>query len=58
MVKWLQQGLGAGRNRVTVSHGNPVYATAGAPYLAEDEAAMVKPLGKDFEVITRVRWDG
>jgi len=32
--------------------------TAGAPYLAEGEAAMVRPLGKDFEVIARVRHDG
>lgn len=58
MVKWLQQGPGAGRNRIIVSHGNPFYATAGAPYLAEGESAVVKPLGKDFEVIARMRWDG
>lgn len=45
-------------NTVIVSHGNPFYATAGAPYLAEGEAAIIKPLGKDFEVIARVRWDG
>lgn len=57
LLKWFQQGPGAGRNRVIVSHGNPFYATAGAPYLAEGEAAVVKPLGKDFEVIARVRWD-
>jgi len=58
LVRWFQQGPGAGRNRIIVSHGNPFYATAGAPYLAEGEAAVVKPLGKDFEVIARVRWDG
>ncbi len=51
------KGPGNGRNTVIVSHGNPFYATAGAPYLAEGEAAVVKPLGKDFEVIARVRWD-
>ena len=51
------QGPGAGKNTVIVSHGNPFYATAGAPYLAEGEAAVIKPLGKDFEVIARVRWD-
>lgn len=44
-------------NTIIVSHGNPFYATAGAPYLAEGEAAIIKPLGKDFEVIARVRWD-
>ena len=58
LVEWFRQGPGKGRNRVIVSHGNPFYATAGAPYLAEGEAAVVKPLGKDFEVIARVRWDG
>jgi phosphohistidine phosphatase SixA len=57
LVQWFKQGPGAGRNRVIVSHGNPFYATAGAPYLAEGEAAVVRSLGKDFEVIARVRWD-
>ena len=51
-------GPGAGKNTIIVSHGNPFYATAGAPYLAEGEAAIIKPLGRDFEVIARVRWDG
>jgi hypothetical protein len=47
-----------GGNVVIASHGNPFYATAGAPYLAEGEAAVVRPLGKDFEVVARVRYDG
>ena len=46
-----------GANLVIASHGNPFYATAGAPYLAEGEAAVVKPMGKDFEIIARVRYD-
>lgn len=46
-----------GGNRVISSHGNPFYATAGAPYLAEGEAAVVRPLGKDFEIVARVRHD-
>ena len=46
-----------GANLVISSHGNPFYATAGAPYLAEGEAAVVRPLGKDFEIIARVRHD-
>jgi hypothetical protein len=46
-----------GANLVISSHGNPFYATAGPPYLAEGEAAVVKPLGRDFEVIARVRHD-
>lgn len=45
------------KNTVIVSHGNPFYATAGAPYLAEGEAAVIKPLGNDFEVIARIKWD-
>jgi hypothetical protein len=46
-----------GANRVIASHGNPFYATAGAPYLAEGEAAVVRPLGADFEIVARVRHD-
>ena len=52
------KGPGPDRNTIIVSHGNPFYATAGEPYLAEGEAAVVKSLGNDFEVIARVRWDG
>jgi hypothetical protein len=47
----------AGANSVIASHGNPFYATAGAPYLAEGEAAVIRPLGKDFEIVARVRHD-
>jgi len=46
-----------GANLVISSHGNPFYATAGAPYLAEGEAAVVRPLGQDFEIAARVRHD-
>jgi hypothetical protein len=46
-----------GANLVISSHGNPFYATAGAPYLAEGEAAVVRPLGKDFEIVARVKQD-
>jgi hypothetical protein len=46
-----------GANTVIASHGNPFYATAGAPYLAEGEAAVVRPLGMDFEIVARVRHD-
>jgi histidine phosphatase superfamily protein (branch 1) len=49
---------GAGVNLVISSHGNPFYATAGAPYLAEGEAAVVRPLGRDFGIVARVRHDG
>ena len=46
-----------GGNLVIASHGNPFYATAGAPYLAEGEAAVVRPLGQDFKIVARVRHD-
>ena len=46
-----------GANTVIASHGNPFYATAGAPYLAEGEAAVVRPFGMDFEIVARVRHD-
>jgi hypothetical protein len=46
-----------GANVVISSHGNPFYATAGAPYLAEGEAAVIRPLGKDFEIVARVKHD-
>lgn len=47
-----------GANVVIASHGNPFIAVAGAPYLAEGEAAVIRPLGKDFEIVARVRHDG
>ena len=47
-----------GNNTVIASHGNPFYAVAGAPYLAEGEGAVIRPLGKDFEIVARVRHDG
>jgi hypothetical protein len=56
--KLLSTPPGAGANLVISSHGNPFYATAGAPYLAEGEAAIVRPLGQDFEIVARVRHDG
>jgi len=53
----LSTPLKPGANLVIASHGNPFYATAGAPYLAEGEAAVVRPFGKDFEIVARVRHD-
>jgi hypothetical protein len=50
--------LKPGANVVISSHGNPFVALAGAPYLAEGEAAVIRPLGKDFEIVARVRHDG
>ena len=53
----LSTPLKPGGNVVIASHGNPFYATAGAPYLEEGEAAVIRPLGKDFEIVGRVRHD-
>ena len=44
-----------GTNLVIVSHGNPYRALVGGSYLAEGEAALIEPHGKDgFIVIARV----
>jgi len=47
----------AGSNLAVVSHGNPFHSVAGPPYLAEGEAAVIRPLGADFQVIARIRVD-
>jgi phosphohistidine phosphatase SixA len=56
--KILSMPVAGGTNLVVVSHGNPFYSVAGPPYLAEGEAAVVKPLGADFRIVARVRVDG
>ena len=44
-----------GTNRVIVSHGNPFRAVVGGTYLAEGEAALIEPRGKEgFRVVARV----
>lgn len=44
-----------GTNLVIVSHGNPFRAIVGGTYLAEGEAAVIAPRGKDgFVVVARV----
>jgi hypothetical protein len=45
----------AGANNVISSHGNPFYAIAGAPYLAEGEIAVVQPGESGFTVVGRIR---
>ena len=44
-----------GTNDVISSHGNPFYAIAGAPYLAEGEIAVVQPKDSGFTVVGRIR---
>ena len=55
--KILATPIGAGSNLAITSHGNPFYSVAGPPYLAEGEAAVIRPLGTDFQVIARIRAD-
>ena len=41
------------------SHGNPFAAVAGTPYLAEGEAAVIRPLGaQGFAIVARIAKDG
>jgi phosphohistidine phosphatase SixA len=48
-----------GTDLAIVSHGNPFVAVAGTPYLAEGEAAVIRPLGaQGFVVIARITKDG
>jgi len=42
--KLLSTSPRAGKDLVIVSHGNPFVAVAGIPYLAEGEAAAIRPL--------------
>jgi len=58
LKKILATPVRASGNLVVVSHGNPFYSVAGPPYLAEGEAAVIRPLGADFQVVARVRIDG
>lgn len=53
--KLLSTSPPAGTNLAITSHGNPFYAVAGPPNLAEGEAAVVRPLGDDFEIVARIR---
>jgi hypothetical protein len=59
--KLLSTRLAGPTNLAIVSHGNPFYAVAGPPYLAEGEVAIVEPRGAEgFHIvakITRDAWD-
>lgn len=54
MITPVQKGV----NLAVVSHGNPFHSVAGPPYLAEGEAAVIRPLGSGFEVFARIRVEG
>jgi phosphohistidine phosphatase SixA len=49
----------AGSDRVVVGHGNPFKAITNVPYLAEGEAAVLRPLGvAGFHLVARIPKDG
>jgi len=54
----LMTSVAKGTNLAVVSHANPFYSVAGPPYLAEGEAAVIRPLGSRFEVFARIRVEG
>ncbi len=59
LAKLLSTVPPAGTDLAIVSHGNPFHAVAGAPYLAEGEAAVIRPLGADgFRIVARIAKDG
>jgi phosphohistidine phosphatase SixA len=48
-----------GTDTVIVSHGNPFRALTAEPYLAEGEAAVLRPLGDgQFRILSRIPKDG
>ena len=47
--------VAAGSNRWLMGHGIPFRAVAGAPHLAEGEAAVIRPGGKGWTVVARVQ---
>ena len=52
----LSKPVAKGANRMIASHGNPFHAVTGLPYLAEGEAAVVRPRRNGrFEVLARIR---
>ncbi|HZY17391.1 MAG TPA: histidine phosphatase family protein [Ramlibacter sp.] len=44
-----------GAIRWVVGHGTPFRAVAGAPHLAEGEAAVLRPQGRRWSVVARIR---
>jgi len=49
----------AGTNLAIASHGNPFRAVTDTQYLAEGEAAVIRPLGaQGFRIVARIPKDG
>jgi hypothetical protein len=51
----LSAAVPAGGNRWMVGHGIPFRAVAGAPHLAEGEAAVLRPEGDRWTVLARLK---
>ncbi len=50
----LVSAVPAGANRWIVGHGTPFRTIAGAPHLAEGEAAVIRPEGSRWTVVARI----
>jgi phosphohistidine phosphatase SixA len=48
----------AGANLAIVGHANPFNRIAGRPFLDEGEAAVIRPLQRDFEIVARIALEG
>jgi phosphohistidine phosphatase SixA len=57
LKRLLAAPVALGSNRWVVGHGTPFRAIAGAPHLAEGEAAVLRPGGSGWTVVARVRVD-
>jgi phosphohistidine phosphatase SixA len=59
LKKLLATPVAAGTNLGIASHGNPFLSVTSLGYLAEGEAAVIFPRGRDgFVVVARIRKDG
>ena len=54
LKRLLASPVAAGGNRWMVGHGSPFRAIAGAPHLAEGEAAVIRPEGTRWTVVARL----
>ena len=54
LLTLLSTPVPAGSNTMVVGHANPYYALVGQFFLAEGEAAVVRPSGTDFTEVARL----
>ena len=55
LKRLLAAPVAVGSNRWLVGHGSPFRAIAGAPHLAEGEAAVIRPEGTRWRVVARLQ---